>query len=105
MAKTVVAFGLLGTQLDRGKGPERWERWRPTVALHQHEDLIIGRFELIHTESDRSLAASIAEDIRSVSPETEVVSKTIAWTNPWDFEEVYGALHDFARDTRFRPET
>ncbi|MDB4976447.1 MAG: rtcR, partial [Myxococcaceae bacterium] len=34
--KTVV-LGLLGTVLDAGKGPQRWERWRPTVDVCRHE--------------------------------------------------------------------
>ncbi|MEO1338649.1 MAG: RNA repair transcriptional activator RtcR family protein, partial [Myxococcota bacterium] len=38
MAKTTVVIGMLGTTLDRGgKGKKRWERWRPTVDLCQHD--------------------------------------------------------------------
>jgi sigma54-dependent transcription regulator len=42
--KKMVAIGLLGPVLDQGAGRKRWERWRPTVAVCQHEDLLIGRF-------------------------------------------------------------
>ncbi|MGH9901856.1 MAG: RNA repair transcriptional activator RtcR family protein, partial [Pyrinomonadaceae bacterium] len=35
--KKTVAISLLGVALDAGRGPERWEKWRPTVALCQHE--------------------------------------------------------------------
>ena len=46
--KRKIAIGLLGPMLDQGKGPTRWERWRPSVALCQHEDLLLSRFELLH---------------------------------------------------------
>src|SRR5687767_1883723 len=45
-AKKLVIFGLLGTQLDRGTGPARWESWRPTVSLCQQDDLLVCRLEL-----------------------------------------------------------
>ncbi len=40
-----------------------------------------------------------------ISPETEVRARLIEFDNPWDFEEVYGRLHDFARAYPFDPET
>ena len=43
--KRLVILGLLGPSLDNGKGPQRWERWRPTVSLCQHDDLIVHRLE------------------------------------------------------------
>lgn len=42
MKKTVV-IGLLGTTLDRAKPADRWNRWRPTVSLAQHEDFVVDR--------------------------------------------------------------
>ena len=45
-----VAFGLVGSTLDRG-GPDeaaRWNRWRPSVALAQQPDLLLDRYELIY---------------------------------------------------------
>jgi len=38
--KTKVVIGFVGTQLDAGDGPGRWERWRPTVSLGLHEDFV-----------------------------------------------------------------
>lgn len=95
--KSIVVLGLLGTTLDTGKGPKRWERWRPTVSLCQHEDFIVDRFELIHDRRANSLAEQVIEDIGSVSPETDVVQHTMAMRDPWDFDEVFAKLHDFAR--------
>ncbi|MEI6219150.1 MAG: RNA repair transcriptional activator RtcR [bacterium] len=90
--------------LDRSHGPDRWNLWRPSVGLCQHEDLLINRFELLFQKKFQAMADVVAEDIRSVSPETEVVQRLVEFEHPWDFEEVYGALHDFARAYPFDPE-
>ena len=90
--------------LDQGKGPTRWERWRPSVALCQHEDLLLSRFELLHEPKFTALYHQIEADIKSVSPETQVRAHAMQFENPWDFQDVYGALHDFARAYPFNPE-
>jgi transcriptional regulatory protein RtcR len=100
MSKRVV-LGLLGPVLDGRLGVERWENWRPTVSVCQHEDLLVDRFELICQPRHARLAEVVAEDIAAVSPETAVVRREIAWDDPWDFEAVFGALHDFARGYPF----
>ena len=100
MSKRVV-IGLLGPVLDGRLDAGRWERWRPTVSVCQHEDLLIDRFELIHQARHAELAQVVAGDIRAVSPETEVVQRRIEWEDPWEFEDVFGALHDFAQRYRF----
>jgi transcriptional regulatory protein RtcR len=101
MSRRVVVIGLLGTTIDRGKGAKRWEGWRPSVAACQHEDLLIDRFELLHPPHFRTLAEVVRDDIRHVSPETEVRLVVDPTADPWDFEDVYGNLHDFARGCRF----
>ena len=104
MRKT-VAFGFVGTVLDyAGRGSQRWSKWRPTLCLCQQESLVIDRLELLHDTRSRSLFETLKRDIASVSPETEVVSVEIELHNPWDFEEVYACLHDFARGYEFQPE-
>jgi len=96
-----VVIGLLGTSLDRGDGADRWSRWRPTVSLCQHEDLLIRRLELLCEPKSQSLADQVASDLRSIAPETEVRSHPISFKDPWDFEDVYGVLHGFAGAYRF----
>jgi transcriptional regulatory protein RtcR len=102
--KKQVVFGLLGPVLDRGSKTDRWRKWRPTVALVSHADLLIDRFELLHQKEHVRLAEQIVEDMRLVSPETRVVPRQVALKDPWDFPEVYGELHDFARGYKFQPE-
>jgi transcriptional regulatory protein RtcR len=103
--KRVVVIGLLGTTLDRGIGAGRWESWRPTIAACQHDDLLIDRFELLYPQRFTSLAETVRDDIRHVSPETEVRLVVHPGVDPWDFEDVYGHLHDYARSARFDTET
>lgn len=99
--RRTVVFGLLGTPLDTGRGADRWDRWRPTVSLCQHEDFLVDRLELIHPRSGSGLAAGLCRDIAAVSPETEVVLHEINMEDPWDFEEVYATLHEFASGYKF----
>src|SRR5215831_82723 len=100
-SRRTVVIGLLGTTVDRGMGPKRWETWRPSVAACQHEDLLINRFDLLHPRRFTRLAESVRADITQVSPETNVRLLHNEVTDPWDFEEVYGSLHDFARGYAF----
>jgi transcriptional regulatory protein RtcR len=99
--KRTVVLGMLGATLDSGKTAERWARWRPSVALCQHEDLLVDRFELLHQRGFASLAETVMRDVRHVSPETEIRGQLVEIDDPWDFEQVYAALHDFARKYRF----
>jgi transcriptional regulatory protein RtcR len=101
--KTVV-IGLLGITLDAmRKGRDRWMQWRPTVDVCRQEDLVVDRFELLFQPRFKTLAGQITRDIGSVSPETEVRAHHIEFEDPWDFEQVYGALHDFASKYPFQP--
>lgn len=102
--KPRVVIGVLGSTLDQGTKPERWDRWRPTVALCQHAELKVDRLHLIHGTAHTRLAAQVTEDLASVSPHTRVVPHVIDFKDPWDFEEVYAGLHDFARAFAFEPE-
>ena len=99
-----VVLGIVGSNLDRG-GNERWNRWRPSVDLVRHDDLVVDRFELLHLPPDGSIVDQVRDDIAGVSPETEVVPRLLDVRDPWDFEEVYASLHDFARQYEFRPES
>jgi transcriptional regulatory protein RtcR len=104
MNKRNIVIGFLGTQLDSGQGAGRWEKWRPTVSLMQHEDTVIDRLELLFTPSHRSLAELVAKDIAQVSPQTDVRLVALPFKDPWDFGEVYASLYDWARGYAFDPE-
>lgn len=100
----IVVIGLVGSALDGGHGPDRWNKWRPTIDLVRHDDLIVARFELLHTSRERALATTIAADMHSVSPETEVRTHVVDFGDPWDFGMVYEKLHEFAEAYTFDPE-
>ncbi len=100
--RKVVVIGLLGSVLDAGFHQERWNRWRPTVSLCKHADLPIARFELIHQKPHEDIARCVAADIKRMCPDTETNLTLQELNDPWDFQEVYGSLHDFARRYSFR---
>lgn len=102
--KKKIVIGFVGTQLDSGSSTVRWERWRPTVSLAQHEDLLIDRMVLLHDRKYKSLIQLLNEDIAAVSPETEVTPVEMNIADPWDFGEVYATLFDFASQYPFDTE-
>ncbi len=103
MSKKKVVIGFLGTQLDSGQGAGRWEKWRPTISLVQHEDTLIDRMELLYATKYTTLAQTLQRDIANVSPDTVVNLVPMDVADPWDFGEMYAALYDWARSYRFDP--
>ncbi len=101
--RPLVVIGMLGSTLDGGaKGTKRWEKWRPTVAMCSHEDLLIHRLELLYFRQNQDLCDAVARDIQTISPETKLRTHVLEFDDPWDLEEVYGALHDFAKAYSFQ---
>src|ERR1041384_7095157 len=106
MARKTVVIGLLGTTLDAGHTQARWDRWRPSIAICQQQELQIDRFELIVSRPAsrrvQQLVQQVTDDIAKVAPETEVRPHTIAIADPWDFSEVYTAFDRFAEEYAWR---
>ena len=94
--KPTVVIGLVGPVLDKGFQESRWERWRPTVCLASQEDLLVSRLELLVPRRWAKLGKVLEQDVKSVSPETEVVRHEVSFRDPWDFAEVFAVLADFA---------
>lgn len=104
MGKQKVVIGFLGTKLDAGVSHKRWERWRPTVALAGHSETFeLARLELLLTSASHTeLARQVADDIASVGAEIEVNAHILqSIDDPWNFQQVYAALHDFCRSYPF----
>ncbi|MBK1854622.1 RNA repair transcriptional activator RtcR [Verrucomicrobiaceae bacterium 5K15] len=99
--KKRVVMGFLGTKLDMGFGPDRWERWRPTVSICSQEGSMVDRYELLYEQRYQKLADRVMEDLRQVSPETDVRGHIVGIRKPWDFEDVFGHLHDFLKGYDF----
>ncbi|EEA96962.1 RNA repair transcriptional activator RtcR [Pseudovibrio sp. JE062] len=95
--KKNVIIGFLGTQLDAGKK----RRWRPSIAVTQHGSFPIHRLELLYDHNFSRLAHRVKAEIEEASPATEVLLQQVDLRDPWDFQEVYGALLDFAQDYGF----
>ena len=96
-----TAISILGSVLDSAREDDRWHSWRPTVGQCCQEDFLVDKLVLIHQRNEKKLLNVVMSDIQSVSPETTIVPVELSWKDPWDFEEVYASLHQFARDQAF----
>ncbi len=92
-----VVIGFLGVNLDMG----RKRRWRPTISLATHDHFKIDRLEILHDLEFNRLAHQVKREIEMASPGTEVLLQRLELDDPWDFQEVYGKLFDFARNYGF----
>src|SRR4051812_50106211 len=100
--RRLTVIGFLGSNLDQGKrGPARWERWRPTVSLCQHEDLLVDRLVLLHGSRYQGLARAVAADVAPGSPETAVAPGGVGIAAPRGPGGTYGAPPAFARPHPF----
>lgn len=105
--KPLVVVGMVGSVLDGGGNADkaqsnrRWDRWRPSVDLVRHADMPVARFELLHQPEHKVFATVVARDVAEVSPKTVVRLHAVPMKDPWDFEEVYGALFDFCASMKF----
>lgn len=98
MQKKKVVLGFLGSTKDSGFNEKRWDRWRPTLSMFGHPDFKVDRLELLMMdEKHQGLAELVTKDIASKSANTEVCSHVLAIKDPWNFQDVYAALHEFAK--------
>lgn len=95
-----VVIGFLGTQLDMGKK----RRWKPTPSLVSHDHFKVDRLEILYDMRFNRLAKQVQREIEEASPDTEVLLQQLDLNDPWDFQEVYGKLFDFARSYGFDDE-
>lgn len=102
--KTAV-IGFLGTTLDNGFKDNRWQRWRPSVALCMHDDLHIDELHLLHDSRANRLYEQVKADIAIVSPDTQVFSVNQTLLDPWDFADVYSQLLRFCENFQFDLDT
>ena len=100
-----VGFGFIGSKLDAmgGFGEKRHSAWRPTVSFALDKSLVLNRLELWYDKRFEKLAMQTKDDIQTRSS-VEVNLKLISIRDPWNFEEVYGFLFDFANEYSFQPD-
>ncbi|MBO4513720.1 MAG: sigma 54-interacting transcriptional regulator, partial [Victivallales bacterium] len=100
-----IVISFLGTTLDaKWEGEERWNNWRPSVALAMQPDLQFGEYHLLYQRKFSELMETVAADIKTVSPKTKPVPELIDLNDPWDMEEVYTKLYDFSKRMTFKPD-
>ena len=102
--KTAI-IGFLGTTLDNGFSSNRWQRWRPTVSLGLHNDLLVDELHILYSKRDKRLFKIIVDDMAQVSPQTQVIGHHVTLSSPWDFAEVYAELYDFVAAFDFQDKT
>jgi transcriptional regulatory protein RtcR len=109
-SRPLVVFSIVGSVLDgggRGAHPRsrrRWDRWRPSLDVVQHPEMPVARLELLHQPEHHDIAAVLTEDIAQLGWKSMVRSHPVVLRDPWDFEEVYGALYDFCAGYSFKPD-
>jgi transcriptional regulatory protein RtcR len=102
--KKKVVFSILGSVKDfvgKRQNETRWSRWRPNVSLCYHQSFAIDELLLMHYASNQRLMTKIVNDIREISPQTQVNGSLISFEDPWDLEEVYTKLYDLCDDYTF----
>ena len=105
MSNKTAVIGFLGTTLDNGFNDKRWQRWRPTVSLGLHDELLVDELHILYSKRDKRLFKIIVDDVAQVSPNTTVIGHHVALTSPWDFADVYAELYDFAAGFDFQDST
>ncbi|MCG8314501.1 MAG: RNA repair transcriptional activator RtcR family protein, partial [Pseudomonadales bacterium] len=95
-----VVFSILGSKLDSDQSEQRWQGWRPNVALTQSSDMPVDRLELIHLSKDKELAHFVKKDIEDTAP-TKVSLHSLDLNDPWDFQKTYRVLLDLCDSYRF----
>lgn len=70
-SKPRIVISFLGTVLDAGYGKKRHHKWRPNIALHQHDLNVVG-VDLFVSDKYQDLADVITSDIHATNPDTTV---------------------------------
>ena len=79
----LIAF--LGVQKDnRGLDNRRWERFRPSVSICMHDDLVIDNYYIIYQGKFKRQLDFLAKDIKKVSPNTNIIPVEMNFTDPFD---------------------
>ena len=100
-SKRNVVLSLVDPIWDSPEGGGKGSKWKPTLSLCAQPDFPVSRIELLAQESYAELAGDVAERIRKASPATEVNLTIRPFADIWDFEEVYGILHDWVSELAF----
>ncbi|MBZ1393608.1 RNA repair transcriptional activator RtcR [Psychrobacter pacificensis] len=103
--KKTAVIGFLGTTLDNGFNDKRWQRWRPSVSLCLHDDLLVDELHILYSKRDKRLFNVIVDDVAKVSADTKVIGHRVTLASPWDFADVYAELYDFVTGFAFREDT
>jgi len=74
------------------------------MAVAMQEELGLDRRGLLGPRAEDELTTLVVADVAKVAPALEVRTHLLELADPWDFEEVYARLFDFARGYPFDTE-
>ena len=94
-----IVYTFLAVVLDQKKNA-----WRPTIALATSPELRIDELHILWQSQHRELMEDIHAELKEAAPGVKVVLHAVTLNDPWDFEEVYGKLYDFAEEQHPDPE-
>lgn len=105
MTNKTAVIGFLGTTLDNGFNDKRWQRWRPTLSLCMHDELLVDELHILYSKHDKRLFKVVVSDVARLSPQTQVIGHHVTLSSPWDFADVYAELYDFVAAFNFNDHT
>ncbi|MCL4153261.1 UNVERIFIED_CONTAM: hypothetical protein GTU68_012882 [Idotea baltica] len=75
------------------------------MSLLMHHDFQVDEMVLLYQPDEEKLLNLTLRDIQQTCLNIKVTPFAINYDDPWDFEQVYGQLHDFAHSYTFNPES
>lgn len=103
-AKRNVVLSIVDPVWDSQEGGNKGSRWKPTLSLCRQRDFPLARIELLAQEAYSGLAGEVVDAIRKASPRTDVNLTIRPFADIWDFEEVYGLIHDWVTEQSYDPD-
>ena len=99
-----IVYSFIGVALDQKKNGDKINHWRPTIALATSNEIHFDELHLLWQSNYRSLSEELIAELKERAPQLKVVSHIVDFDDPWDFEEVYSKLYDFAAEQKPDPE-
>ena len=70
----------------------------------QHHEFQVDEIILLHQDDEKKLLKMTVDDINQTCLNIDVKTHHLHYDDPWDFEQVYSQLHDFAQSYEFDTE-
>lgn len=102
--RPIALVALVDPIADNCKKSDRWERWRPTIGLVSHPDVIVDRVDLLHDSGSRKLARQLASDIAERAPGAVIEVHPLACEIDAPYGEANATVAAWVATQPFAPE-